>query len=43
MISFDEMQDIINIAKTYENKGQIFVDDLKTEFILTNKKFETLK
>lgn len=24
MISFDEMQDIINIAKTYENKNKIF-------------------
>lgn len=26
-----------------ETKGQIFIDDLKTEFILTNTKFETLK
>lgn len=26
-----------------ETKGQIFIDDLKTEFILTNSKFETLK
>lgn len=26
-----------------EAKGQIFIDDLKTEFILTNTKFETLK
>ncbi len=26
-----------------ETKGEIFIDDLKTEFILTNTKFETLK
>ena len=28
MISFDEMQDIINIAKTYENKGQIYFSNI---------------
>ncbi|MBC8589788.1 sigma 54-interacting transcriptional regulator [Wansuia hejianensis] len=28
MISFDIMQDIINIAKTYENKKQIFFHDI---------------
>ncbi|MES2515217.1 MAG: hypothetical protein V4580_13785 [Bacteroidota bacterium] len=26
-----------------EGKGELFVDDMKTEFILTNKHFETLK
>lgn len=28
MISFDEIQDIINIAKTYENKGQIYFSNI---------------
>ena len=28
MISFDEMQDIINIAKTYENKDKIFFSNI---------------
>lgn len=28
MISFDEMQDIINIAKTYENKGKIYFSNI---------------
>lgn len=28
MISFDEIQDIINIAKTYENKGKIYFSNI---------------
>ncbi len=28
MISFDEMKDIINIAKTYENKGKIYFSNI---------------